>query len=284
MIIGEARRVQEEPVSIVGFQGEHGAYSEMAVRNFDMNTVPIPHPDFVSVFEGVSSGAIDYGVVPVENSLAGAVGQVDDLLAETDLYIVGEITIPIHHCLMTLPETDYRDIRTVYSHPQALAQCRGFLSRNKLDPRSYYDTAGAAMMLARDRLAGTAVISSMYCAELYGLEVLKENIEDNNTNTTRFLVLAKQPKDEEGDKCSIVFSTAHKPGALFSILSAFSESEINLTRIESRPMPKAPGMYVFLLDFLGSAKDKSVTIALEKVKKDAQRFRLLGCYRSSKGI
>ena len=135
------------------------------------------------------------------------------------------------------------------------------------------------MMLAREKPAGTAVIASTLSAKLYGLEILKQNIEDNSSNTTRFLVLAKDPLAEGGDKCTIVFSTTHKPGALLAILTAFSESEINLTRIESRPMPNNPGMYVFLLDFLGSDHNENVKKALEKVRKDAAMFRLLGCYR-----
>ncbi len=278
-VIEECKKLQEKSYRLVGFQGEHGAYSEIAIKSLDSEAVTIPHAEFSEVFEGVSSGVIDLGVVPVENSLAGNVGQVDDLLAGTDLYVVGEAVIPIHHCLMTLPETDYRDIRVVYSHPQALAQCKGFLTRNKLEARPYYDTAGSAMMLAREKHAGTAVISSSFCADLYGLEILKENIEDLGSNRTRFLVLSKEPLKDGGDKCSIVFSTAHKPGALLAILGAFSESEINLTRIESRPQPGNPGMYVFLLDFIGSDRDTGVIRALERVKKDAVHFRLLGCYR-----
>ena len=278
-IMGEFRKLQEGEYYLMGFQGEHGAYSEMALKNFCPEAVPIPHPEFADVFEGVTAGLLDRGIVPVENSLGGNVGQVDDLLAQTGLYIVGEVLAPIHHCLMTLPGTDYRDIRRVYSHPQALAQCKGFLARQKYESRPYYDTAGSAMMLAREKPAGTAVIASKLSADLYGLEVLRQNVEDNSSNTTRFLVLAKEPLAEGGNKCTIVFSTAHKPGALLAILTAFSESEINLTRIESRPMPNNPGMYVFLLDFLGSDKDPNVKKAIERVSKDAAFFRNLGCYR-----
>lgn len=280
-IMAESRRLQDKELRLIGFQGEHGAYSEMAIKSLEPEAVTIPHTEFGDVFEGVASGVLDFGMVPVENSLAGNVGPVDDLLADTELKIVGELVMPIHHCLMTLPGADYRDIRVVYSHPQALAQCKGFLSRNKLEARPYYDTAGAAMMLARERPAAAAVIASHLSAELYGLEVLKENIEDNHTNATRFLKISRNACEQAGNKCTIAFSTAHKPGALLCILSAFSEAEINLTRIESRPMPRNPGMYVFLLDFLGSDRDEKVTSALEKVKKDAPMFRLLGCYQKA---
>jgi prephenate dehydratase/chorismate mutase len=278
-ILGESRRLQTSEVKLVGFQGEHGAYSELAVSRLYSKACAIPLSDFSDVFEGVQSGSLDSGVVPVENSLAGNVTQVDDLMIETSLKIIGEIILPVHHCLIALPDMDYRDIRMVYSHPQALGQCRGFLSRNKLEARPYYDTAGAAKMLAHERPAATAVIASRLAADLYGLEVLKESIEDADTNSTRFLVLAREESKEAGDKCSIVFSTAHKPGALFAALSVFSESGINLSRIESRPVPKSPGLYAFLLDFLGSKDDQAVKAALKKLSEEAVSLKILGFYK-----
>ena len=280
-IITESRRLQGENFRLIGFQGEHVAYSEMAIRQFETQAVSIPHQEFSEVFDGVHSGVLDYGVVPVENSLAGNVSQVDDLLAVTDLHIVGEVILPVHHCLIALPDSDYHDIRVVYSHPQALAQCKGFIARNKLEPRPYYDTAGAAMMLARERPAASAVIASRLAADLYNLNILKENVEDNHSNATRFFVLSRKPLPEQGDKCSIVFATAHKPGALYCVLKAFSESEINLTRIESRPMPHTPGKYVFLLDFLGSDQEDRVKSALEMVRKESASLRVLGCYKKA---
>ncbi len=297
-IISESKTLQERNPKLVGFQGEHGAYSEVAARGYDRDWVTIPCMEFADVFEGVRSGQFDYGVVPVENSLAGAVTQVNDLLVETDLKIVGEISIPVHHCLLALPETDYRDIKVVYSHPQALTQCRGFIARNKLEPRPYYDTAGAAMMLANERPKAAAAIASRLCAEMYDLEVLKENIEDHESNYTRFIVLAKEggsggagsagtPAGShaggKGDKCSAIFSTAHKAGALYSILKIFSDAGINLTRIESRPVAKDPGKFAFLVDFQGSDTDKKVAEALEMLKKEAPMFRLLGCYKEFRG-
>jgi prephenate dehydratase/chorismate mutase/prephenate dehydratase len=218
---------------------------------------------------------------------------VNDLLVETDLRIAGEINVPVHHCLLALPETDYRDIKVVYSHPQALAQCRGFIARNKLEPRPYYDTAGAAMMLSNERPKAAAAIAGRLCAEIYDLEVLKDDIEDHESNSTRFIVLARKEGDGEtarggaagaknaaaGDKCSIVFSTAHKAGALYNILRIFSDAGINLTRIESRPIRKDPGKFAFLLDFQGSDSDGKVSGVLEKIGKEARTFKFLGCYK-----
>ncbi len=281
-IIAESKSLQKAGRKLVGFQGEHGAYSEVAVRGSDKEWVPIPCLEFLDVFEGVSKGQFDYGVVPVENSLEGAVTAVNDLLVETELKVVGEIKVPVHHCLLALPETDYRDIKVVYSHPQALAQCRGFIARNKLEPRPYYDTAGAAQMLSNERPKAAAAIASRLCADIYDLEVLKENIEDHESNNTRFLVLAREPVKEGGDKCSIIFSTAHKAGALYGILKLFSEAGINLTRIESRPIRKDPGKFAFLLDFEGSDSDGKVAGTLAKVQEEAVMYKFLGCYRRAR--
>ena len=193
--------------------------------------------------------------------------------------------VPVHHCLLALPETDYRDIKVVYSHPQALAQCRGVIARNKLEPRPYYDTAGAAMMLANERPKAAAAIASRLCAGIYGLEILKDSIEDHESNNTRFIVLAKggaAPDGAKGDKCSIIFSTAHKAGALYGVLKIFSDAGVNLTRIESRPIRKDPGNFAFLLDFQGSESDGKVAEMLSKVEKEARMYKFLGCYKEAR--
>ncbi len=280
-IMNEAKRLQEQNIKLVGFQGEHGAYGEIAIKTYDKSAVPVPSLEFVDVFEGVKSRQLDLGIVPVENSLEGAVTAVNDLLVETDLNIIGEINVPVHHCLLALPETDYREIKVVYSHPQALAQCRGFIARNKLEARPYYDTAGAAAMLANERPKAAAVIASRLCAELYELEVLKENIEDHESNNTRFLVLSREKGKEKGNKCSIIFSTQHKAGALFSVLKIFADAGVNLTRIESRPIRKEPKKFAFLLDFQGSDTDKKIADMVEKVKQETVMFKFLGCYKEA---
>ncbi|MEM2963413.1 MAG: prephenate dehydratase [Candidatus Anstonellales archaeon] len=279
-IISESKRIQSEVTTLVGFQGEHGAYSEIAAFKYTQNASTIPCNEFSDVFNGVKSGTFDMGVVPVENSIGGSIADVNDLLIETDLNVVGEVTVPIHHCLLSIPETDYRDIKVVYSHPQALSQCKGFISRNKLEAIPYYDTAGSAMMLSQSRPKAAAAIASKLCADIYGLEILKENIEDSGPNITRFLVISKQ-KEKGGNKCSAVFSTPHKAGALFGVLKIFAEAGINLTRIESRPIPSKPKQFAFLLDFLGSDSDPTVVSAIEKATKECEYFRLLGCYKKA---
>jgi prephenate dehydratase/chorismate mutase len=276
-IIKESKGIQRQDHKLIAFQGEHGAYGDVAARAWSRDLVPVPCSQFAEVFDGVTSGLYDYGIVPVENTLGGSVEQVNHLLIDTDLNVVGAVELPISLCLLALPGTDHREIRTVYSHPQALAQARRFLSRNKLDPMQYYDTAGAARMLAEERPKGSAAIASRLCAELYHLEIIKEGIEDLERNMTRFLVISKEEDKEGGDKCSVVFSTEHKAGTLFRVLEEFARENINLTRIES--IPNEPGNYAFFVDFVGSSKDKNVVEALKKVKGISTHLKLIGCYK-----
>jgi prephenate dehydratase/chorismate mutase len=276
--IEQSRTLQEKRLKLVGFQGEHGAWSELAVHEFGGAMVPIPCFEFGEVFSGVAKHELDYGVVPVENSIEGSVNEVNDLLLDTDLRIAGEAVIPIHHNLLALPGSDHREIRTVYSHPQALAQCRAFLSRNKLEPRPFYDTAGAARWLRHEGQRTAGVIASSLAAHIHGLEVVKERIEDHPDNATRFVLLSREPAEGRVDKCTVAFSTKHRVGALLDILRLFAEQKINLSRIESRPNRKDPGAFGFLLDFLGSPDDPAVGRTLEDVEKVSVRFKNLGFY------
>jgi prephenate dehydratase/chorismate mutase/prephenate dehydratase len=231
----------------------------------------------------VETRQLDYGIVPVENSLEGPVTEVNDLLIETGLQVVGERSISVHHCLLALPGADYRELRTVYSHPQALGQCRASISRHKLEARPFYDTAGAAIMLREQRPAGCAVLASRLCADLYDLEVLHEHMEDSDSNLTRFLVLSREAERVEGNKCSVVFSVAHRPGGLFAVLKVLSDAAINMTRIESRPHRLDPGSYAFFVDFEGSDRDEGVKAALDGIREGCTSFKFLGCYRGHKG-
>ena len=281
-IIEESKRLQEEERKLAAFQGEHGAYGEVAARQLVPAGAYIPCMEFVDVFRGVEEGHFDLGVVPVENSLEGAVTQVNDLLTTTDLKVIGEAKILVTHCLLAVETTDYREIRVVYSHPQALAQCRGFLARNHLEPHPYYDTAGAAKMLARENPKASAAIASSLCAELYDLEILKEGIEDGPSNTTRFLLLAREPHQNGGDKTSVIFATRHEAGQLFGVLRLFAEANINLTRIASMPLRSDPGNYCFFLDFEGSQKDEKVIRVLEQMKEMTISMKNLGSYPADK--
>jgi prephenate dehydratase/chorismate mutase len=281
-IIEESKRLQKEDRPLVAFQGEHGAYGEVAARRLVPGGAFIPCLEFIDVFRGVEEGYLDLGVVPVENSLEGAVTQVNDLLTSTHLKVVGEAKVSVKHCLLATEATDYREIRLVYSHPQALAQCRGFLMRNKLEPRPFYDTAGAAKMLARENPKAAAAIASALSAELYDLEIIKEGIEDGPANTTRFLLLSREPNLDGGAKTSIIFATAHEAGRLFKVLSLFADAQINLTRIASMPLRSDPSNYAFFLDFEGSERDAAVVQVLEQMSDLTICMKNLGSYPADK--
>ena len=281
-ILEESKNLQEKNLTLIGFQGEHGAYSEAASLAYDPLLIPLPCKEFHDIFHEIMTGQLDLGIVPVENSLEGPVTQVTDLLIETELKIVGEIRTPIHHCLLALPETGYRDLKIVYSHPQALAQCREFVARHKLEPRPYYDTAGAAKMLSENRPDAACAIANKLCAELYHLEIVQEDVEDHESNATRFVILSKEESDGPGNKCSIIFSLKDEAGALFSVLKIFSDRAINLTRIESRPDRLKPGNYVFFADFEGSHTDGKVAEALVEIERITTSYKFCGCYMSHK--
>lgn len=275
----ELLRIIDKKEKLLRFQGEHGAYGELASYNFSTDYYAIPCQKFGDIVEGVQNSIFSAGLLPVENSIEGPVNEVNDLLICSDLKIIGEVYQSIEHCLLTIKETNYREIKHVYSHPQALAQCRGFILRNQLEAFHYYDTAGAARMLFKDRPAASAAIASKLCAELYDLEIIKENITDKIRNFTRFLVVAKKMNEMKGNKSSIIFAVKHKAGALCSILELFKKAKINLTRIESRPFKDNPGNYVFFVDFNGFDQDDEVKQILKEVKVKTLFYKFLGCYQ-----
>ncbi|MDA3901146.1 MAG: prephenate dehydratase [Spirochaetes bacterium] len=276
-IIRESKRLQEQEYKLIGFQGEQGAYQELASLVWNKELIPTACATFSEVFSGVESGLYDYGIVPIENTLGGVVSQTNDLMIHSNLFVVGAVELEIHHCLMALPGTDHRDIRLVYSHQQALAQCRNFLSRHNLEGVSFYNTAGAAKMLMQEKPKASAVIASRLAADIYNLEIIKENIEDLDTNRTRFLIISKEENSVKGEKCSVLFSTAHKAGTLFHVLEIFAKESINLTRIES--IPNKPGTYVFFLDFEGDKNDPKVQNVLNQMCEITGEFRFMGCYK-----
>jgi prephenate dehydratase/chorismate mutase len=283
-IIAESKRLQEEDRPLVAFQGEHGAYGEVASRQLVPGGAYIPCMEFNDVFQGVEKGHFDLGVVPVENSLEGAVTQVNDLLTTTALKVIGETKVAVMHCLLATADTDYREIRQVYSHPQALAQCRGFLNRNKLEPRPYYDTAGAAKMLARENPRAAAAIASSLSAELYDLEIIKTGIEDGVSNSTRFLLLSRKPCVDHGEKTSIIFTTAHEAGQLYRVLQLFAKADINLSRIASMPLRTDPGNYSFFLDFEASEQEERAAVVLKQMAEMTISLKCLGSYPADRAL
>ncbi|MFW6159719.1 MAG: prephenate dehydratase [Acidobacteriota bacterium] len=278
-VIEENRKLQEKEKCLIGFQGEHGAFGEVAAKFYDQNLVTIPCHEFSDVFEGVQEGSLDLGIVPVENSLGGSINQVNEQLLKSSLKVLAAVKLQINHCLLALPEAHLRDIKTVYSHPQALSQCRSFLTQKRLESRPFYDTAGAARMLKKEALNTAAAIASHLCGKLYNLKIIKDNIEDNSSNFTRFFILAKEEKRTEANRCSIIFSLPHKAGALFSILEIFARAKINLTRVESFPQRDNPGCYVFFLDFESKRNLNQISKILEEVRSKTKMLKYLGCYK-----
>jgi prephenate dehydratase len=272
-------------ISTVTFQGESGAYSEIAALTFFNRSIKtLPLPSFNDIFNAVKSGQASAAVVPIENALAGSVHENYDLLLKHKLPIVGEIILPISHYLLALPGVKLRNIRRVISHPQALQQCADFLNgMQKVRVEPFYDTAGSAKKLVDEQLSNTAAIASREATEKYGLDILASGIESNHENYTRFLIIQKDTRiPKRGGKTSIVFSFEDAPGALFKSLAVFALRDINLLKIESRPLHGKPFNYYFYLDIEGSINEKPVKNALNHLKEIATFLQVLGSYPKSK--
>ena len=273
----------------VAFQGERGAYGEMATLQYFPDVKLLPLKSFQDVFDAAETGKVEYIVVPLENSIEGSINEIYDLLLQTKMNVVGEIYQRVRHCLIANRGT--KMIRYVHSHPQALAQCRAYLQNKGLKPMPTYDTAGAAKMIKENKMVDSAAIASKRAAELYDMEILDEGIEDRKNNYTRFFVLSpKKKKSGKSDphdiggynhKTSIIFSVRHVPGALFGILGEFAIRKINLTKIESRPTKETPWEYNFYVDFEGHLQNKPVHEALLSIKPKTSYIKILGSYKKA---
>jgi prephenate dehydratase len=263
----------------VAFQGEPGAYSEQAIFDYLGDVGTQPCETFDDVFAAVASGACGSGLIPIENSLAGSIHQNYDLLLHHDLHITGEYFLRVQHCLIGLPGTNKSKIRRVISHPQALGQCAGYLRELGVKTEPAYDTAGSVQLIKALGDRTTAAIASKRAAEIYEMQILQEGIEDNPENYTRFLAIAPEPVSPEREaKTSIVFTLKNQPGALFKTLSVFALRDIDLTKIESRPLAGKPWEYLFYIDFVGAMKDETVKRALDHLGEYALMLRVLGSY------
>jgi prephenate dehydratase len=264
----------------VAFQGVAGAYSEQAIRQFfGSQAAGVPRETLAETLFALERGDADYAMMPVENAVAGSVSQSYELLMEHDLRIHAEVILHVRHMLMALPGTQFADLERARSHPQALAQCRRYLSRHNLEPEPAFDTAGSARDLAERQEPDVAAIASELAAELYGLEILDRAIEDLAFNYTRFFVLAlTSPARAQRNKTSLIFSTPHQPGALYQCMGEFAQRGINLTKLESRPRLNRPWQYLFYLDFEGHCQDPECEAALMGLLRRASFVKLLGSY------
>ena len=263
----------------VAFQGEPGAYGEQAIFNYFGNVENKPCESFDVVFDSVVSDACEFGLIPIENSLAGSIHQNYDLLLRHDLHIVGEYPLRVRHCLIAMPGVKKEEIKKAISHPQALGQCAAYLRNLGIKPETVYDTAGSVKLLKASGDRTTAAIASRRAAELYEMQILEEGIEDNPENYTRFLAISKTNIKPEGDaKTSIVFTLKNQPGSLFKAMSVFALRDIDLTKIESRPLQGSPWEYLFYIDFIGAVQDETVRKALDHLGEYAMMLRVLGSY------
>jgi prephenate dehydratase len=270
----------------VAFQGEPGAYSEAAaLAHFGPDIRTRPCESFDLVFSLVESGECERGLVPIENSLAGSIHRNYDLLMRHTLHITGEEFLRVRHCLIGMPGVKINQIKKVISHPQALAQCEGFLKRRGFASQTAYDTAGSVKLVKEGGDPSIAGIASRHAAQVYGMQILEEGIEDDTANFTRFLAISRQPQQPEGEaKTSIVFTLSNQPGALFKALSVFALRDLDLTKIESRPQIGRPWEYLFYIDFLGAISDLPCNNALKNLEEFAPMLRVLGSYARSKPI
>jgi prephenate dehydratase len=274
----------------VAFQGELGAFSQEAIRQLlGDRAQPVPCQRFDQVFAALKAGDTDAAVLPIENTLAGSVHENYDLLIKYDFEITGETSVRIVHHLIAPPDVTFRDIRRVYSHPVALNQCLDFFGRHKnIERITFYDTAGSVKMVMAERPEGGAAIASELAAKNYGGRILKREIEDDRQNFTRFFLLeprGSKPRTPRGNakewKTSLVFSTRNIPGALFRALAVLALRDLNLVKIESRPLRGKPWEYLFYIDLIGHREDQKVRNALGHLAEFADFLRVLGSYRAA---
>jgi arogenate/prephenate dehydratase len=265
----------------LAYQGEPGAYSEAAALQYGgPQAETLPCKSFEDVFDAVSRKKATHGVVPLENSIGGTIHRNYDLLLDHDLTISGEVELDVVHCLQALPGTKMADVKVVYSHPQALAQCERYLKDLGASVEAVYDTAGGAKLVAEKKLAGAAALASRRAAEVFGLEVLQEAVQDFEFNITRFAIIGGAPP-ADANKTTIVFALPSTPGALFKALSVFALRDINLTKLESRPMRGRPWEYLFYVEVDAPRSDLGCARALTHLAEFARWTRVLGTYKGT---
>lgn len=268
----------------VAFQGERGAFSEEAAfKLLGQDIVPVPRGSFDAAFSAIDQHSADYVLAPMENSLAGSVHRSFDLLVETGLHILGEVVIPIVHNLIGLPSSTITGLSSVESHPVALAQCEQFfIEHPHLKRIVTEDTAGSVREIMRAGDPRRAAIASARAAELYGAKILQSHLEDDRENYTRFFLLsASGESPADADKISLVFQLPHSPGALQQALAPFAQRNINLLKIESRPVRGKPWEYRFYIDLQASAGDALTAAAIDQLSQFAVDLKLLGSYKSA---
>lgn len=270
----------DTPAARVVFQGAEGAYSQAAMLRYFGDEVSSFHVEtFRDAMTAIEEGSADFAVLPIENSTAGIVSEIYDLLVEFENYIVGEQIIQIEHCLLAAPGTKKEDIKRVYSHPQSLMQSARYLNDYNWQQISMQNNAFAAKKVAEEQDGTQAAVAGEHAGRIYGLEVLEKGINQSDTNSTRFIIVTNQKiYQKDADKISICFEVPHKSGSLYHMLSHFIYNNLNLTRIESRPIEDRNWEYRFFVDFQGSLEDSAVKNALRGLREEARNMKILGNY------
>lgn len=266
----------------VAFQGIRGAYSEMALHeHFGKDVETVGCDSFDDVFDLVNSAEVTFGFIPVENTIAGTVVENYDLLFANDLFVIAEVYLPVRHTLLAKKGARLEEIKEARSHPHALKQCKAYLTSKNIRLVPAYDTAGAAHAVASGDRLDCAAIASELCAEIYDMDILERNIQTNSSNTTRFFVIANKenvPADHVTGKTTVAFKTRHYPGALVDCLKIFQKYSLNLTKLESRPIPETPWEYVFYAAFEAGIDADEVKSAIGELTLHAVFVKLLGSY------
>ena len=272
----------EKNIPVVGFQGEIGAYSEKAVNLYFSKASSKAYKTFSDLFDALENEQIELAILPIENSIEGSVTESYELLLKSKVSVVGEINVKIEHCLISHNDTSKDDIDVIYSHTQALGQCKAYLKNSGCDAVTTYDTAGSVKMIKEKNMKRAAAIASKDTAELYDMSVIEENIQDHEDNFTRFFCLSKTSTKSTGnDKTSIVFSAGDVAGSLYKALKEFADGDINLTKLESRLTRKKAWEYNFYLDFEGHIDDENCKKAIQELINLGSLVKVLGSYPRS---
>ena len=268
---------------IISFQGAPGAYSDLACRQKFPEAQTLPCDSFEEAFFAVQDGRADLAMIPIDNTLAGRVADVHHLLPDSNLYIIDEVFQPIRHCLLGIPGADLSDVKRIHSHIHALPQCRNFIRKSKAHPVVHADTAGAAAKVAADGEVSQAAIASELAAKIYGLQVMAQDIQDDDNNTTRFIILAPEmqvpEKSDAKTMTSFVFQVRNIPAALYKAMGGFATNGINMTKLESY-VDKNFQVARFYCDVEGHIDDEMLKLALSELEFFAKDMRILGCYQA----
>lgn len=270
----------------IAFQGEPGANSDTACRDMFPDMEPLPCPTFEDAFNAVEKGKADLAMIPIENTIAGRVADIHYLMPQSRLHIVGEYFLPIHFQLMALPGVDLSEIKSVYSHIHALGQCRKIIRRHRWKPMVAGDTAGAARVVAEEKVRSNAALAPRLAAELYGLEIVAENVEDAENNVTRFVVLskdkhwAKRSSPDETMITTFIFRVRNVPAALYKAMGGFATNGVNMTKLESYQLGGKFFSTLFYVDVEGHPEDRNLSLALEELRFFSREVRILGVYKA----